>query len=1048
MKQLYKAKLFILFILLSSLNISFAASAKITGRIIDKQTGEPIPSANIVITHSILSNGTETSLNSPLGAAADLDGYYYILNVPPGRYILKASSIGYANLIQRDVVVDIDRTIVLNFEMSSTAIEVNQVVITAKREIIKQDVSATQEVIAIQRLEQMPILRVDEFLGTVKGVELVSGEQGNGLSVRGGSIRETDVRIDGISLQDPRTENSYIALNSTTVQEIQILTGGFQAKYGGIRSGLLNVVTKEGSRDKYQISIKTDIAPANQKRFFGTNPYSNDSWIYRVFADTSASGYAFRGVTAADTLVPSEFQGFTGWGKRNKTKSLAPLDSLQRWELWKLQHPQYKFQDKIDYYIEGSISGPVPGDFIPIWNEFSERTTFMFGGKYENSQFAFPIGPRDHYEDWNAQLKLTTILPNSMKLSVNGMIAKIKSLTAGRNTTYGGALQDYSQSFAYLNNTPSSVLAQGALLGSAGYRQLFNKSRLQFYDQQYAVGGAKFTHTLNSKMFYTIDFQVGYTDQTLHPYSMDTTGGKNLVSFYSAKAKRNYYFPVPIYGTPNGNTNPVADPNNDFDVFGGIQRIDSSYSYVYQLKGDFTAQLGRHHQFEAGFSAKMQNLFVYAGTWLQAQLSYTPNTWQYYKAKPLEIGLYAQDKLEFEGLILNGGLRLDYLNPNKKGYSAGFPADEDYARLYNEIYINLPGVEMSYERWLAWRQLLDSPPGWPTTENRVQVYLSPRLGVSFPITEKSKMYFNYGHFYQRPPISFMYNTYLNPGSVTVPTPGLDMARTVSYEFGYEQIFLEEFLVNVTAYYKDVSNEPLARSYKNYYGDNWVTLYYPDSYKDIRGVEVRLEKSMGKFITFTAMYDYRITSAGQMGLSIIYENRLEALEGELRNANISTSEPLPRGNVNLNLHTPIDFGPELYGMNLLGGLYANFFFEWKDGGRFLLNANEQDATQRKYVDIVNRWNIDFKGSKVFTTPYGEIEFYITIQNLTNNKWLNTANMTQSQYAAYKESLQTPDKGGSDQWGQYKSDDNHIDTGWYDSVIFLNPRRITLGFKVNL
>ncbi len=1048
MKQLYKALLLILFILLSSLNILNAASAKITGRIIDKQTGEPIPSANIVITHAILPNGTETSLNSPLGAAADVDGYYFILNVPPGRYILKASSIGYANLIQRDVVVDIDRTIVLNFEMSSTAIEVNQVVITAKREIIKQDVSATQEVIAIQRLEQMPVLRVDEFIGKVKGVELISGEQGNGLSVRGGSIRETDVRLDGISLQDPRTENSYIALNSTTVQEIQILTGGFQAKYGGIRSGLLNVVTKEGNRDKYQISIKTDIAPANQKRFFGTNPYSNDSWIYRVFADTSASGYAFRGVPKGDTTVPYEFRGFKGWGGKTSRSGNTALDSVQNWELWKLQHPQYEFQNKVDYYIEGSISGPVPGDFIPIWNEFSERTTFMFGGKYENSQFAFPIGPRDHYEDWNAQLKLTTILPNSMKLSVNGMIAKIKSLTAGRNTTYGGALQDYSQSFAYLNNTPSSVSAQGALLGGSSYRQLFNISRLQFYDQQYAVGGAKFTHTLNSKMFYTLDFQVGYTDQTLHPFSMDTTGRKNLVSFYSAKAKRNYYFTVPIYGTPNGSTNLQPDVTNDFDIFGGIQRIDSSYSYVYQLKGDFTAQIGRHHQFEAGFSAKLQDIFVYAGTWLQTQLSYTPNTWQYYKAKPIELGLYAQDKLEFEGLILNGGLRLDYLNPNKEGFAAGFPADEDYAKLYNETYINLPGAEMSYERWVAWRQLIDSPYGWPRTENRVQIYLSPRLGVSFPITEKSKMYFNYGHFYQRPPISFMYNTYLNPGSVTVPTPGLDMARTVSYEFGYEQIFLEEFLVNVTAYYKDVSNEPLARTYINYYHDNLVTQYYPDAYKDIRGVEVRLEKSMGKFITFNAMYDYRITNSGQMGLGVVYENRLEALEGELRSANISTSEPLPRGNVNLNIHTPIDFGPEFLGMNLLGGLYANFFFEWKDGGRFLLNSNEQDVTQRKYVDIVNYWNIDFKGSKVFTTPYGEVEFYITIQNLTNNKWLNTGNMTPTQYSAYKESLQTPDKGGSDQWGQYKSDDNHIDIGWYDSVIFLNPRRITLGFKVNL
>ncbi len=106
-----------------------------------------------------------------------------------------------------------------------------QVVVTAQRETIKPDVAGTQEVIVTSRLEEMPVTRVDEFARSLKGVQLVSSADGNGLSVRGGAIRETDVRIDGISLQDPRSENSYLALNSTTIEEIQVLTGGFQAKY-------------------------------------------------------------------------------------------------------------------------------------------------------------------------------------------------------------------------------------------------------------------------------------------------------------------------------------------------------------------------------------------------------------------------------------------------------------------------------------------------------------------------------------------------------------------------------------------------------------------------------------------------------------------------------------------------------------------------------------------------------------------------------------------------------------------------------------------------
>jgi len=1053
MKQLYPYKV-ILFFLLCFPAIVMAANGKITGRVVEAETGEPLPSVNVVVTHSILANGQESVLNPAFGASTDIDGYYHILNVPSGSYVVKASIVGYTPVSKKMVKVDLDRTIQLNFELGTTSIEVGQVVVTAEKEIIKQDISGTQEIVSVARIEEMPVTRIDEFIGKMKGIELVSGAEGNGLSVRGGSIRETDVRLDGISLQDPRTENSYLALNTTTVQEIQVLTGGFQAKYGGIRSGMMNVVTKEGGKSRYQLNVKMDVAPSGQKRYFGTNPYSKDSWIYRVYADTSKeTGYAFRGVKG-DTTVPQEFRSFAGWA-REKDTDLAPLDSVQRWELWKAQHPQYNFADKPDYFVEGNLNGPVPGDFIPIWGEFAKRSTFLFGGKFEESQFAFPVGARKSYQDWNAQLKITTQLHTNIKLSINGLIAKIASLTGGRNTTYGGALQDYSQSFSYLNNTPSSINAQGGLLGGSGYRQLFNLSRLQYYDQQYMVGGAKVTHTLNQSMFYTLDFQVGYTDQSLRPYMMDTTRYSSndpmkYVQYYNPKSKKFFKFYIPQFGAANGSTTLVPDALNTFDMFGGIQRIDSSYSYVYNFRGDFTAQLGRHHQVEAGISAKMQDLFVYAGTWLQSQVSYTPNTWQYYTAKPFELGLYLQDKIEFEGIILNAGLRMDYLNPNKEGFLAGFPADEDYTKLYNEVYINLPGSEMSYERWLEWRKYLDSPPGWPRTENKVQAYLSPRLGVSFPITETSKMYFNYGHFYQRPPISFMYNSYLNPTSVVVPTPDLEMARTVSYEFGYEQLFFKDFLINFTAYYKDVSNEPLARTFINYWENNQVTQYFGDAFRDIRGVEIRFERPVGRFVNFSAMYDYRITSAGQVGLKSVFENRLAATE-ELRLPNISSNEPQPRANINLNLHTPADFGPEWLGVHWLGSFYTNFLFEWMDGNkllgsRILLNPEEANEANRNYAEVVNTWNIDFRASKAFNTPYGSLEVVLTVQNLTNNKWLIPSNMTTEQLSNYKASLQTPDKGGDDKWGEYKED--YIKTGWYDTPLFMNPRRIILGFRMNI
>jgi hypothetical protein len=495
-------------------------------------------------------------------------------------------------------------------------------------------------------------------------------------------------------------------LNTTAIEEIQVITGGFEAKYGGIRSGLLNVVTKEGQHDRYKVSLKTDIAPSGQYRFFGTNPWSDESWVYKVYAGQ----YAMDGIqTHEDSMaVPSDFWSWTGW--KNASSSItgfSRLDTLQKLDLWKHQHPEYSFNNKPNVYVEGTLTGPFPGSGIPLIGEFADRTTFLLGGKYENSQLAFPLGPRNYYLDWNTQLKLATQISDNMRISLNGLYAKIQSVSSGQTLNYGGALVDASSSYGFLNNTPSSVQRQAALLaGTTGLQQMFNKSRLQNYDQQYFVGGAKFTHTFSNTGFYTLDFQTGYTSQQLAPFVLDTSRADAWITYYLPNG-----FPVkairtPENGSPNGSTNLGSDAVGTFWMYGGAQRADSSHSTVLQFKGDLMEQVGRHHQIEAGFSSRLQNLFVYTGTWYQSQIAFTPDLWQYYRATPLELGAYIQDKLEFEGMILNAGLRLDYFNPMKEGFVTGFPSDLNYKNFYDKVYLNAPGTWGSYERWLYFRDLL------------------------------------------------------------------------------------------------------------------------------------------------------------------------------------------------------------------------------------------------------------------------------------------------------------------------------------------------------
>ncbi|MBN1540922.1 TonB-dependent receptor [candidate division KSB1 bacterium] len=1027
-----------------------AAGGKVTGRVYDQETGESLPGANVVI-ESIYQAGRPVELSQKQGAATDTDGYFVILNVPPGAFDIRASFMGYTALIKKQVRVNIDRTITVDFPLQMQAIAMDEVAVIAEREIIKPDIAGTQEIILTERVEAAPVLRIDEFVGKLKGVELVSGNDGHGLSIRGGAIRETDVRVDGISVRDPRSENSYLSLNSTSVAELQVLTGGFEAKFGGFRSGLVNAVTKEGTRERYNLALKFDITPANQRKFYGQNPWSDESWIYRVFADTSETGYAYIGARGNEE-VPEEFRFFRGWNNRREGISNysaigipdgVTLTPEQKRKLWQLQHPQYEFGTNPDAFIEATLTGPMPGARLPLIGEYLKNTTFLLGGKYEDTQYAFPLGPRDNYVDWNTQLKLTTRLNPDMKLAVNGLYAQVNTITAGTPTTYGGALIDNSSRFNFLSSTEVSVQQQARLLGgSNGFEQMFNRSRLQFYDQRYIIGGLKFTHAFSAKGFYTVDFQFSYNDHELTPFAADTTLSSSWAFVDSIRVLN-----APTVGTPNASTNWLTDINNMFWLYGGLQSADSSYSWVSNLRADLTYQAGRHHQIEAGFSFKYNYLSINSGSWLQSEKSWTPDSWQYFTAKPIEGGVYVQDKLEFQGMIATLGLRGDYFNPQKYSYLVQHPLDLDYANFYNLVYQYLPGEFGSWERWAEFRQQLEEPEGWPREEKPVQFRLSPRLGVSFPVTVNSKLYFNYGHFYQRPNIHFTYNQAVMPGAANVPSPQLDMARTIAYEFGYEHSLFKDYLINLSIYYKDIKGEPLSRTYVDYWEELYVQQYFPDAYKDIRGIELRFEKSFGRFVTFWSNYEYMLQSSGRSGLARVYENRLLSLE-EMRNPNISITQPLPRGHLNVNLHTPDNWGIRVLGLRPLSAWYANFCFEWRDGGEQIINPFAPENQQKK-IQVVDYSNLDLRVSKMFHLAGMQLELIGTVQNLLDQKRLSFRNMSTAQYDRYIDSLHFPfesgDEKGDDKLGEW--DKEHINVGWFTAPLFLNPQRILLGLRLN-
>jgi hypothetical protein len=1024
--------------LLAGISGAHAQSGKIAGRVIDAVTGDPLPGVNVVITEKWI-DGTAVPAPDPIGAASDPGGYYTILNVGPGLYTLRASFIGYASLVKMQIPVNSGLTTTVDFAMAEAVIEGEEVQVVAQRNVVRADVASTVEYISPVRVAQSPTNRIDEFIGKIKGIQLISDAQGHGLSVRGGGIRETDIRIDGLSVRDPRSGNSYLGFNTATVEEIQVKTGGFEARYGGIQSGLVNLITKEGSRDRFTSSLRFDYVPAEQRRFYGVGPWERESPVYQTFAGK----YALTGVPDSAVIRPGNphgeipddpfFTSFRGWNHR--TGGILGFTGPENLAVWKATHPVFDIAARPDYFIEGALTGPFP---IP-------KTTFLFGAKYENTQFAFPLGPRDNYVDWNSQLKLTTRFSPSTKLALSGMYAKIETINSGSTSSYGGAVIGQTDRFNFLTNTKSSVVQQASLIGSAfGFQNLFNVGRTQFVDKQLVLGGAKLTHSLSSDAFFNLEGQFSYSDNLVRPFMFDTSTPNSVF-----RVSNREFFNLPMRGYPDGNVTPVEDIAGVFRLTGGAIASDSSYSWSLALKGDFTRQLGRHHLIEGGFDFSYDHLFVYSGVTRLQTFSYEPGFFQYYTATPVDLALYVQDKLEYQGMVATIGLRAEYFNPMRHGYDVSIPLDQNFRDVYTRHYFSLPGETNSYERWVAWRETLDAPPGWPETETKGRLKLSPRIGTAFPITTSSKLYFNYGIFYQRPYLPFLYNQVIQPGRVTVPTPGLDFEKTTAFEFGYEQSFFNNYLINLTFYYKDVTNRPLPVTYYSYHEDVVVNTYSNDAYRDIRGIEMRFEKNFGRFLTFWANYDYQVTSSGQTGLGSIFENELKKSEQE-RFPNMFRGQPLPRAFVSVNLHTPNDFGPRILGNYPLGGFYVNPLYEWREGGYTVWNPEEANPDKQLRVDILDYSNLDLRVSKMLNVPGARMELVATVENVFDTRRLYTGNMLPGQLTAYKNSLKLPFKGeefrGDDKWGEW--DKEHIDVGWYTAPVFLNPRRYSLGLRLLL
>ncbi|MCB9260155.1 MAG: TonB-dependent receptor [Ignavibacteriales bacterium] len=227
-------------------------TGKISGSVKDSQTGEPLIGANILI------EGTN------LGAATDVNGEFIILNIPPNKYNVKFSFIGYEILIITNVAIIVDQTTQLNIDLNPQTIQVADVVVTAKTPLIQKDVTSSISVVTREEIESLPVQTFTELLSLQAGVV----GSGSNLHVRGGRSNEVAYMIDGTLVVDPLLGGLGTQINNDAIQEMSLLSGTFNAEYGNALSGVVNIVTRDGA-DKFSGKIEARTSE------FGINRYSD-----------------------------------------------------------------------------------------------------------------------------------------------------------------------------------------------------------------------------------------------------------------------------------------------------------------------------------------------------------------------------------------------------------------------------------------------------------------------------------------------------------------------------------------------------------------------------------------------------------------------------------------------------------------------------------------------------------------------------------------------------------------------------------------------------
>ncbi|MBN2092954.1 TonB-dependent receptor [candidate division KSB1 bacterium] len=1029
--------LFLLFLLFSWL--SAATTGKISGTVSDAETGEALPGVNVLI------EGTN------LGAATDLTGKFFIINIPPGSYSVKARFMGYSTKTITDVRVSIERTTTINIKMSPTVLSGDEVTVVAEREKIQRDVAYSQSALIAEEVTSAPT--GTDIRATIDMAASIDRNEDTGnIIIRGSFADEVGLIIDDFASQDKRHGTPIFKISRASIKEIQILTGGFSPEYGQVRSGVINIVTKEGG-DKYHGMLEYHFRPPGV-RHVGPNVHSRANWWekgrftymelrepgqmtvggatysgYRTVNNegntifisgdqtyskwdnfTNATRTNWRGETIPvytnelGENVDANYDGtpdFKGWNtfyqelmanrrikdfKGVPKTSLSPEDLMEA-ENWFLRPWEYDFTD---HYMEVSVGGPVPFT--------SHKLSFHLDGYYDQQAFPTKVF-KDNYIDYVAKLKLRYDITPSMNIRYYGNYGAMQSVAFGN---YEANLDPRNTM-----NSESSVLRN-----SAG-KNMFNwGSRQTAYYKWYASNGLRFTYIMSPETFWEINTQYNRNSYGLRWEMPLRDTNTPAYTFYTQKDSTPVFLSEAPYGRyrtfsggaiPEGKwTDPttgieypvwnVAPEMGSFHFGYQDENQDDSWYEEYSLKSDITSQLNQTHQIKAGVQFSYNLMHMHAGnrdgfiqTW--GRQSWKPSS-EHGSYSYLEGGLYVQDKIEFEGMIMNIGLRGDFFNANSPYFTEPWNYYYGSSAQFDENGKPIAGTFYSVA--------YDSMDFAPHEDGPLHFALAPRIGIAHPISEDAKIFFNYGYFYQKPGQNFLLLRRINPfwPLLEMNNPNLEFRKNINYEFGVEHNIADLFTYRVTGYYKDVYNEiggvsyhPIAGTYLS--GDtDAYTRWENNQYRDIRGVEFEVNGGFLRYFKTRLNYNYMLTRQGYYGFRDIFQDPFQ--DNQLQDPDASQPKPRPIFRAWLMLTTPqVHLGSSILN-NLFSNLQVHTFFRWEAGEWFTYKRNswsnkfpeeEQNVQWKPYHN-----GIDLQLYKGFNIGKLTLTAYLNVRNLLGIKQL--------------------------------------------------------------